>query len=239
MIVNCMAIQKTEEFARLLADTSRLKILELLLSEAKDVNQLSIEAKIKPTAVRHHLLTLMRYGFVEEERKTQRIGRPKIVYRYSKKLIEAIFPPRTYFLFSDQLIQGLKTILGEKQTGEILYQIGYKFGGAIISDISKKHDISKWTPENFTEFFIRGFLEEFEPNRVKIIKMTKNIVLYQSNNCVVYELAIKYPNLICECFDGGLLKGVADTMGEGVQLNKIKCMGHSDSICEYEAKWRK
>lgn len=68
------------------------------------------------------------------------------------------------------MLETLKSIIGSKRTIKL---IGKNMGESIIREMESKHDRKEWTPEDFIEIFIKGYLEEAgsEPEIVSFYKI--------------------------------------------------------------------
>jgi predicted ArsR family transcriptional regulator len=82
---------------------------------------------------------------------------------------------------------------------------------------------------------VSSFLGEmgFKP---EVVKVGRESVLYQEQNCLFEDLATKYPGLVCDVLDEAVHEGV-DKMSN-TQTSRLKCKGHGDPVCEYLVKWR-
>lgn len=67
----------------------------------------------------------------------------------------------------------------------------------------------------------------------------EDFVQYRTLSCPFLELALSYPEMICDHLDAGFYEGVASRMGSGVTHERLACMGHGDAFCEQRLKWAK
>jgi predicted ArsR family transcriptional regulator len=225
------------EVSKILASSSRWKILELLAKGPKDIKGIVKETGIQPTAVRYHLQALHRLGLVETYEEKGNIGRPRIYYKLAKKQISVEFPARNYILLADLLLDAMRQNLGEEVTKKLLYTAGVKRGKGIIEELTSKHNIAKWTPQTFKSIYVDNYLTQIGV-QPEAVKLTSDKAVFRVHSCQFLELATKYPELVCDVLDTATQEGISEAIG-GVKITRAKCMGHGDDFCEYSVVWKK
>ncbi len=109
-------------------------------------------------------------------------------------------------------------------------------GENVIREIESEHDVREWSPEAFTNFFVKGYLEEAgsEPT---IVETSKNQILYRVHNCLFLELAVKMPETMCDILHEAFHEGVSKAMDGKGKIVRLTCMGHGDPYCEHRCDW--
>lgn len=235
--MRCDSIGMGAEVSKVLASSSRWKILEILAKGPKDIKGIVKETGIQPTAVRYHIQALYRLGLVETYEEKGNIGRPRIYYKLAKKQISVGFPARNYILLATLLLETIKQNLGSEDAKKILEAAGVKRGKEIVEELASNFNILRWTPQTFKSTYIDNYLNQIG-GQPEVIKVNSDKVVYRAHSCQFLELATKYPELVCDVLDTALHKGLSEALGE-VQITKTRCLGHGDDFCEYSAVWKK
>ncbi len=225
------------EVSKVLASSSRWKILELLAKGPKDIKGIVKETGIQPTAVRYHLQALHRLGLVETYEEKGNIGRPRIYYKLAKKQISVEFPARNYILLAQLLLDVMKQNLGEEAAKKLLHTAGVNRGKEIIEKLTSQHNIARWTPQTFKSTYVDTYLTQIGV-QPEAVKLTSDKVVFRVHSCQFLELAIKYPELVCDVLDTATQAGISEAIG-GVRVTRTKCMGHGDDFCEFSVVWKK
>jgi predicted ArsR family transcriptional regulator len=209
-------------------------------SHSKSIEELSAETGLAPMTVRHHLEVLLKVGLAEEDetRVPHGVGRPQVRYKTVDKSVSITFPKRNYLYLSEFLIQGIIARLGEEKAKEMFIEIGRQAGMSLVKTAEQKADIKEWTADAVAQHLIRGIFEEFgiEP---ELIAKSASEVNFVEHNCLFRELAIKYPQVVCDGLDDGFHKGIDAALGPNVSTKKLKCAGHGDPYCQYAICWPK
>jgi len=192
---------------------------------------------LQPMSVRHHLRYLVEVGLVEEvsREKKKSAGRPGVYYRATGKTVEVSLPRRHYMYLSEALLTELVSFFDEEKVMEFLLTTGIKLGRKFAKDVQSHYDIKEWSPEVFKNTFIPelsrlGIVSE-------VVELNPHEVVFIEYNCPFQELALKYPKLVCDRLDMGFHLGIDEVLGKNVKTEKLKCMGHGDSYCEYAVRW--
>lgn len=226
--------QVEAELNKALAATSRRIILKAISTHPKSIEELSSEIDLAPMTVRHHLEVLMKVGLAEEDstRVTHGVGRPLVRYKATNKPISITFPKRNYLFLSDFLIRGLIERLGEEKTRDLFLELGRRSGTEMVREAAQKGGVANWTPEAVVQHLINNIFEEFgvEP---ELVGVSGSEVNFLEHNCLFRELAVKYPQVVCDGLDDGLHQGIDSALGPKARTRKLKCIGHGDAVCQY------
>src|ERR1700737_357364 len=118
---------------RLLAEIGRTQRLEILNSlkrtRGKSVNELVEKMKMSYMGIKQHCITLQRDGYLDTWRRPQRMGRPEMVYRLTR---------RSHDLFQTdsngltlELLKSVREIYGPNAAEKLLYSIFEKKTAAL------------------------------------------------------------------------------------------------------------
>lgn len=237
LLMTCNEMSIGAEVSKVLSSSSRWKILETLAKGPKDIKAIVKETGIQPTAVRYHIQSLYRLGLVETYEEKGAIGRPRIYYKLAKKQISVGFPARNYILLATLLIETIKQNLSEEEVKKLLYAAGVKKGKEIVEEFAAKYNIKRWKPQDFKSIYIDDYLTQIGV-QPEVLKMTSDKVVFRLHSCQFLELAVKYPDLICDVLDTAINTAISEELND-VKITKTKCMGHGDEYCEYTVTWKK
>ncbi|CAN5430888.1 hypothetical protein BH18VER2_BH18VER2_05650 [soil metagenome] len=110
---------------RLLAEIGRTQRLEILntLKRTKglSVNQLVAKMKMSYMGIKQHCLTLERDGYLDTWRRPQKMGRPEMVYRLTRRS-HALFQADSN-AFTLDLLQSIDEIHGTNAPEKLLYNL--------------------------------------------------------------------------------------------------------------------
>ena len=132
---------------RLLAEIGRTQRLEILntLKRTKglSVNQLVAKMKMSYMGIKQHCLTLERDGYLDTWRRPQKMGRPEMVYRLTRRS-HALFQSDSN-AFTLDLLQSVEEIYGKNAPEKLLYNLferktkslKEKVEGATVEDRAK------------------------------------------------------------------------------------------------------
>ena len=125
---------------RLLAEIGRTQRLEILNSlkrtQGMSVNQLVAKMKMSYMCIKQHCLTLQRDGYLDTWRRPQRMGRPEMVYRLTRRTHDLFPTDSNQFTF--ELLKSSHDIYGPNAPEKLLYNVferkgaGEKEGGPKI-----------------------------------------------------------------------------------------------------------
>ncbi len=110
---------------RLLAEIGRTQRLEILntlkRTRGLSVNQLVEKMKMSYMGIKQHCLTLERDGYLDTWRRPQKMGRPEMVYRLTRRS-HALFQADSN-AFTLDLLQSIEEIYGPNAPEKLLYNL--------------------------------------------------------------------------------------------------------------------
>ena len=102
--------------------TQRLEILNTLKrTKGLSVNQLVLKMKMSYMGIKQHCLTLERDGYLDTWRRPQKMGRPEMVYRLTRRTHD-LFPAESN-QFTLELLQSIKEIHGPNGPEKLLFNV--------------------------------------------------------------------------------------------------------------------
>ncbi|MFQ5838931.1 MAG: helix-turn-helix transcriptional regulator [Thermoplasmata archaeon] len=220
-----------------LGSDARLKILMELMQGDRGISELSRAVGLNPVTVRYHINILLRDGLVERlpQRREGVAGRPMARFRVRPERMGG-FPPRRYEMLSEILLHVVRVSLDREQWGRMLYAEGHEKGQQLIEGVEREAQISAWSPQRFVRLCLEGVMADMGV-RTKVIDLQDDLVHYRAFTCPFQELALKYPDMICNYLDVGFHEGVAEKLDPDVVHERLACMGHGDPYCEYRIRW--
>jgi predicted ArsR family transcriptional regulator len=110
---------------RLLAEIGRTQRLEILNSlkrtRGMSVNELVERMKMSYMGIKQHCLTLQRDGYLETWRRPQKMGRPEMVYRLTRRSHD-LFPCDSNE-FTLEVLKSIREIHGPNAPEKLLYNV--------------------------------------------------------------------------------------------------------------------
>jgi predicted ArsR family transcriptional regulator len=110
---------------KLLSEIGRTQRLEILNSlkrtKGMSVNQLVDKMKMSYMGIKQHCLTLQRDGYLDTWRRPQKMGRPEMVYRLTRRSHDLY--PSDSNQFTMELLQSIQEIYGSNAPEKLLYNI--------------------------------------------------------------------------------------------------------------------
>lgn len=221
------------DFSKAMSSATRVGMLRLLTTKDMTVGEIASSLSLKTMTVRHHLNILTRIGMVKEAGQERRdVGRPVLRYRVTRRPMSVEFPRRHYEILSEILLQGLIRALGREGTKSNLQQMGREFGANLAKDLTAKYGVKKWNIETLRKYLVEKHLDEIGAVP-EIVEATHRSVKFRTHNCLLSELAKKYPDFACDGFDCYMFEAaVKGTMGKA-EVEQAKCVAHGDPYCEY------
>jgi predicted ArsR family transcriptional regulator len=221
------------EIGKAMSSRSRLEILDLLSRRPMSVEELSRQVSLKTITIRHHINMLKRIGLVVEHGEERRkIGRPVVRYRATQKPMSVQYPKRRYELLSGTLVQALLETLGRDRARDALKKIGRSMGENLAREITKQKRVTHWDMEALKKHIVQEHLSEVGAVP-EIVSHDSKKIQFRMYNCVFLELAEKFPDLICESLDDGLMEALLKGTVGKAHANQTKCVVHNDEFCEY------
>jgi predicted ArsR family transcriptional regulator len=118
---------------RLLAEIGRTQRLEILNSlkrtQGMSVNELVVKMKMSYMGIKQHCLTLQRDGYLDTWRRPQRMGRPEMVYRLTRRTHDLFPTDSNQFTF--ELLKSSHEIYGSNAPEKLLYNVFERKGAAL------------------------------------------------------------------------------------------------------------
>src|SRR5499433_4278737 len=118
---------------KLLAEIGRTQRLEILNSlkrtKGMSVNELVEKMKMSYMGIKQHCLTLERDGYLDTWRRPQKMGRPEMVYRLTRRSHD-LFPFDSN-RFTLELLESVREIYGPNAPEKLLYSIFKKKTAAL------------------------------------------------------------------------------------------------------------
>lgn len=231
-------IMLSESFLhRALASPSRVQILRLLYRRPASVEEIAKKLNLQTITIRHHLQALTEAGIVEcHEQRLGTAGRPRAYYNIAKVPPSTSFPKRQYQILSESLINTLIKEIGIGRTKAILKKIGISMGEAAVRSLESEHNIRSWSLKDYATYLVGEFLEE-EGAEPETLEATNDKITYRLHNCLFQELSVKMPEVMCDVLHESFHEGVSKTIGKGLKIDRITCMGHGDPYCEHVCVW--
>jgi predicted ArsR family transcriptional regulator len=214
------------------ASAPRRGILDLVSRYPSSVDEIGKEVGLEPVSVRFHLRKLLRLNLVEEVKQKGALGRPRYLYRATKRRFEVAFPRRNYMQLASILLGTLAKDPDQDQASRRLRNAGTKLGSELGKTMREKEE--KWDGFSLKKHLVDGVLEDYgaEPETVAC---SKESIQYRVNNCPFRELAVQYPQMVCEQLDDSINSSLLMELDRNIDWRKLKCAGHGDSYCEYVA----
>jgi predicted ArsR family transcriptional regulator len=120
---------------RLIAEIGRTQRLEIInslkRSRGMSVNELVEKMKMSYMGIKQHCLTLQRDGYLDTWRRPQRMGRPEMVYRLTRRSHD-LFQAESH-QFTLDLLTSTQEIYGPNAAEKLLYNIFDKKTAALKS----------------------------------------------------------------------------------------------------------
>jgi predicted ArsR family transcriptional regulator len=120
---------------RLIAEIGRTQRLEIInslkRSRGMSVNELVEKMKMSYMGIKQHCLTLQRDGYLDTWRRPQRMGRPEMVYRLTRRSHD-LFQAESH-QFTLDLLKSTQEIYGPNAAEKLLYNIFEKKTAALKS----------------------------------------------------------------------------------------------------------
>ena len=133
---------------RLLAEIGRTQRLEILNSlkrtKGMSVNELVDKMGMSYMGIKQHCLTLQRDGYLDTWRRPQKMGRPEMVYRLTRRSHD-LFPTDSNE-FTLELLKSIGDIYGANAPEKLLYNVFEKRTAALKAKVKGENvvDRSKW-----------------------------------------------------------------------------------------------
>src|SRR5919108_4875668 len=150
---------------RLLAEIGRTQRLEIVnalkRSRGLSVNQLVDRMRMSYMGIKQHCLTLQRDCYLDTWRRPQKMGRPEMVYRLTRRSHD-LFPTDSN-QFTLELLQSLREIYGANAPEKLLYNVFERRTTALKAKV-KGEDVAeraKWLAKVRDN---EGYMAQFLPS---------------------------------------------------------------------------
>src|ERR1700730_6633790 len=118
---------------QLLAEIGRTQRLEILNSPKRSkgmaVNELVRKMKMSYMGIKQHCLTLQRDGYLDTWRRPQKMGRPEMVYRLTRRTHDLFETDSNRFTL--ELLKSAQEIFGRNAPEKLLYHLFEKKTAAL------------------------------------------------------------------------------------------------------------
>jgi len=210
------AERKVLKFCRLLGDSTRLKIYEIVKSRpmGTTVREVAAEVGLHPNVARLHLAKLEKEALVTSRSLPSRSkGRPQRLYLPGAAVVEISVPRRNYSLLSMML---LEMVDGDIDALDKVHRIGVEIG----KRAARK---SGQSPDGVGAAIVAS-LEDlgFEPT---LLGKHDDCFEIQTGNCIFKELVSINPGVVCR-FHHAISEGIASELGLShaeVSLGNYRC----------------
>lgn len=133
---------------RILAEIGRTQRLEILnslkRSKGMSVNELVRKMKMSYMGIKQHCLTLQRDGYLDTWRRPQRMGRPEMVYRLTRRTHDLYQSDSNQFTL--ELLKSAQETYGPNAPEKLLYNLFERKTAALKSKVKGETvaDRAKW-----------------------------------------------------------------------------------------------
>jgi len=133
---------------RLLSEIGRTQRLEILNSlkrtHGMSVNELVEKMKMSYMGIKQHCLTLQRDGYLDTWRRPQKMGRPEMVYRLTRRSQDLFTTDSNQFTLD--LLKSVRDIYGPNAPEKLLYNIFEKRTAVLQAKVKGEtvFDRAKW-----------------------------------------------------------------------------------------------
>jgi len=148
---------------RLLAEIGRTQRLEILNSlkrtKGMSVNELVEKMGMSYMGIKQHCLTLQRDGYLDTWRRPQKMGRPEMVYRLTRRTHD-LFPIDSN-QFTLELLKSVRDIYGTNAPEKLLYNVFEKRTAELKAKVKVDNVIERakwWAKVRDSEGYMAQFL---------------------------------------------------------------------------------
>jgi predicted ArsR family transcriptional regulator len=160
---------------RLLAEIGRTQRLEILNSlkrtQGMSVNELVTKMKMSYMGIKQHCLTLQRDGYLDTWRRPQKMGRPEMVYRLTRRTHD-LFPTDSNQV-TLELLKSIQEIYGPNGPEKLLYNV-FERKGATLKAKAKGETVAeraKWLAKvRDSEGYMAQFITEEKEGGPQILE---------------------------------------------------------------------
>jgi predicted ArsR family transcriptional regulator len=152
--------------------TQRLEILNTLKrTRGLSVNELVAKMKMSYMGIKQHCLTLERDGYLDTWRRPQKMGRPEMVYRLTRRTHD-LFPCDSNEM-TLELLKSVNEIYGPNASEKLLFNVFERKTAALKQKVKGEtvEDRAKWlAKQRETEGFMSQFVTEEKEGGPQILE---------------------------------------------------------------------
>jgi len=152
--------------------TQRLEILNTLKrTKGLSVNELVAKMKMSYMGIKQHCLTLERDGYLDTWRRPQKMGRPEMVYRLTRRTHD-LFPCDSNEM-TLELLKSVNEIYGPNASEKLLFNVFERKSAALKQKVKGEtvEDRAKWlAKQRETEGFMSQFVTEEKDGGPQILE---------------------------------------------------------------------
>jgi predicted ArsR family transcriptional regulator len=149
---------------RLLAEIGRTQRLEIINSlkrtRGMSVNELVEKMRMSYMGIKQHCLTLQRDGYLDTWRRPQKMGRPEMVYRLTRRSHDLFAADSNQFTL--ELLNSVRDIYGANAPEKLLYNVFEKRAAELKSKVKGDTiaERAKWLAKQRDN---EGYMAQFLP----------------------------------------------------------------------------
>jgi predicted ArsR family transcriptional regulator len=200
---------------RMLAEIGRTQRLEILnslkRSKGLSVNELVRKMKMSYMGIKQHCLTLQRDGYLDTWRRPQKMGRPEMVYRLTRRTHDLFQSDSNQFTL--ELLKSIQESYGPNAPEKLLYNVFERKTSALKSKVKGDtvEERAKWLARlRDSEGYMSQFINEERQGGTQIVECHTPIL----------NLIDRYP--IIGRLEQDLFEGV---LGTGVRREETRNSG--------------
>ncbi|MBM7604288.1 putative ArsR family transcriptional regulator [Metabacillus crassostreae] len=198
------------------------KILNLIKKEGSlTVNELTSHLNITHMAVRKHLGSLEKDGFILSSELKQPMGRPLQIYSLSQKAAE--YFPKNYEGISVDFLNDIKELHGEETIDLLFKNREERLSTEYRTRMQHKHHSVEKLNEMVNIQNEKGYMAE-------LLKIDNNTYELTEYNCPILSVAKEY-KVACRC-ETAMFKEVIGTEN----INRTLCQTEGDRHCKFLIK---
>jgi predicted ArsR family transcriptional regulator len=178
---------------RLLAEIGRTQRLEILnslkRSKGMSVNELVSKMHMSYMGIKQHCLTLERDGYLDTWRRPQKMGRPEMVYRLTRRTHD-LFPTDSNRL-TVELLKSVQEIHGTNGPEKLLYNVFAKRTDALKAKVKGETvaDRAKWLAKvRDSEGYMAEFVTDKKQGGPQILECHSPILNLLDQNPIIGRL---------------------------------------------------
>jgi predicted ArsR family transcriptional regulator len=160
---------------RMLAEIGRTQRLEILnslkRSKGLSVNELVRRMKMSYMGIKQHCLTLQRDGYLDTWRRPQKMGRPEMVYRLTRRTHDLFQSDSNQFTL--ELLKSIQESYGPNAPEKLLYNVFERKTSALKSKVKGDtvEERAKWlTRVRDSEGYMSQFIIEEKEGGTQILE---------------------------------------------------------------------